>query len=76
MQAYKEYQGHIAYQVAIRLVTSPHIKDGQEDLVVGKGSHKQAEESETAPASTVRSPITKPSYTTIRYMQRTYIRPM
>ena len=52
------------------LGTNPNIKAGRGNPVGGKGSQKQATESETAPAPTVRSPTRRPSYTTVTYVQR------
>ena len=59
-----------AYQVAVRVGTSSGIQDGQGNPVEGKGSQKQATESETTPTPTVRSPTRWPIYTTIIYVQR------
>jgi hypothetical protein len=62
----------MAYQVAIRLDISPHIKAGQGNPIGRKGSQKQARKSETASAPNVRNATRKPSYTTtIAYIQRT-----
>lgn len=41
-----------------------------------KGSKQQAKESKIAPAFTVRSPTKVPSYTTISYLHRIWVRPM
>ena len=70
------YQPNIEYQVTVRLGTFLHIKAGQGNPVGGKGSQEQAEELETAPVPTVRSPTRTSSYTIIMYMQRIWTRPL
>jgi hypothetical protein len=60
---------NLAYQGAIRLDNSFCIKAEQGNLVWGNGSQKVAIGSETAPASTVRSPTRRSRYTTVTYMQ-------
>lgn len=66
----------IAYQVAIRLGTSSHVKTRQDNPVGGNRSQKPDKQSDTTPASTVRSPKRIPSYTTITFMQRTQLEPI
>jgi hypothetical protein len=63
-------------QVTVRLGTFLHIKAGQGNPVGRKGSQEQAEELETAPVPTVRSPTRTSSYTIIMYMQRIWTRPL
>ena len=63
----------MAYQVTVRLGTSPHSQAEPGNPVQGKGSPKQAKESETAPTPTVNSPTGPPSYTIITYMQKTWV---
>jgi hypothetical protein len=59
----------MAYQVVVRLGTSLISRLDRLGNPVGrKESQKQVKESEIAPASTVRSPIIRPSYTTVTYM--------
>jgi hypothetical protein len=60
----------MAYQDAIRIGTSPHIKAGRGSLVGGKGSPKKAKESKTASVPTVKILTKRPTYTTIIYMHR------
>lgn len=47
------------YQFAIRQDTSPHSKAGHGNPVGGKGSQKEAKESETAAISILRNPHQK-----------------
>lgn len=61
----------MAKQDTIRLGTNPTIKAEGGNPVGGKGSQKQAKESETVPVPAVKSPTRTPSYTAIPYMQRT-----
>jgi hypothetical protein len=72
-QASREYQSNMAQQVAVRPGTPfiSRLKGGNQ--VGGEGSQVLANESETpsTPTPTVKSPTTTPSYTTIRYMQKT-----
>lgn len=46
----------MAYEAAVRLGTSSHIKTGQGNPVGRKKSQKQGEDLETVPASTFRGP--------------------
>ena len=57
-------------EIAIRLGTFTHIKAGWGNPVGGKGSQRQAKESETALGPSIRSPTKPPSYTNITYMQK------
>jgi hypothetical protein len=63
----------MAYQVAVRLGASLPIKTGQANPVGKKESQHQERVRDSA-TPTVRSPTRIPSYTTIAYMQRTYVR--
>jgi hypothetical protein len=60
----------------IRPGTSPQINARQDKQVRGKVFPNQAKVSETAPDPTVGNPTRTPSYTTIIYMQRIYVRPI
>lgn len=62
-------QPTMTYQVAVRLGTSPLIESRLGNPIRGKGS-KSRQESETAPANTVRSPTRTPSFTAVLHMQR------
>lgn len=68
-QASQKCQPDMAYQVAIRLDTSPQIKAGQGNAVGGKESQKQTKESERASTLTIRSPRRSPRWTTITYSE-------
>jgi hypothetical protein len=50
-----------------------HMKAGWGSPGGGKGSQKSAKESETASAPTVRSPTRTTFYTTVTYVQRTFV---
>lgn len=50
-EASKRYPENMAYQLAVRLSTAPHIKAGVGNLVERKGSQKLAKDSKTAPPS-------------------------
>lgn len=63
-QAFQGYQINMAYQVAIRLGTSPHIKTSWVKPVGEEGFQKLSKESRTVtPTPTCRNSIRRPSYT-------------
>jgi hypothetical protein len=68
-QASQGYQPNTASQLAIRLGSSSHTKAGHGKPRRGKGSKRQAKQSEIAPAPTVRCPTRIPSYTPITYAE-------
>lgn len=67
-QASHGYQPKMAYQVAVLLGTSPHIKAAQGNPIGLMGSQKQAKETEI-PAPTLRSHRRRSRYTTVTNMQ-------
>lgn len=58
----------MTYQVAVRLSLSPCVKDGQGNGVWETGSQKLALGIASVPA--LRSPTSRPSYTTITCMYK------
>jgi len=52
----------------------PHIKAGQGNPIGGKGSQKQAIESEIASTPTGRSPTRRPTCTSIAYIHKAKLR--
>jgi hypothetical protein len=67
-QASQRYQPNTAYQVTVSLGTYPHIRAGQGNPVGEKGSQRQTRVGD--------SPQRTPSYTTIAYMQKIWVRPI
>lgn len=59
----------MAYQVAVRTITSPGIQVRQGNPVIETGSQEPDKVSGTIPASTVRSPTNKPSNVTVTCKQ-------
>jgi hypothetical protein len=69
LEKYNErYQPNMAYQVAVRLDTSPHIRTRQGNPVTENRFQREEKESEAALAPTVKSPTRRPSYTAMAYM--------
>ena len=60
---------NMAYQVSVKLITLPCIKNGQSKSLGGVGHQTPSKESETVPAATVRSSTRGPSYTTATHMR-------